>query len=1087
MALRISSPLFVGRAAELAVFDRLLERAATGSGSALLVAGEAGIGKSRFVAEVEARAVRTDALVLAGECIELAEGELAFAPIVSALRPVIDGPGGMAALEGPLRSTLAALWPSLGEAVTSSREQLFEAVYRVLARQAANRPVVLIVEDLHWVDRSSRDLLAFLVRTARRDRLLAVATYRSDELHRRHPLRPFLAELERSGRAERLDLEPLGRAELTDQLAAIAGETPPGELVDDIVARSEGNPFFAEELLARVGADGGAELPRSLSEALLLRIERLSPATQQTLRTAAVIGRSADDRLLGQVSSLDEAGLAEALREATENHVLVPVGHGMAHAFRHALLREAMYDDALPGERLRLHGAIAEALSANPELATTGAAAELAYHWYAAGDLSAALKASVEAATEAERMYAYEESTRHVDRALSLWDRVGDPELLAGCDRFDLLVRGTQIAELAGDARRALLLGEEARRAVDERVAPLRAANAEMRIGRALWTAGRGDDAIEHLAAARQLVPQDPPSIARAEALAAEGRMLMLLGRFSDARDRLEEALTMGTALDCAPVEASALNSLAIVYCAAGEYGQAIESGRRGLRIALDFDLSDEVMRAHVNTSQAMDDSGRIQEALRLGLDGIETARRLGLDRHSGDQLRVQAGWRLARMGRFSQAERVVEPAREAATTPFSVAATKSISGHLAAERGRFEPAERLLDEAWLLMQRTGGFQLIGPTIAWTVSMHLWRGQIDQARERVEDGLSRIAANEPDLIYNAELYWLAVRVEAEADARGPAKARAVEILAAMDEAIATYGGDGAPPEALAFRELAAAEFTRVIGEPDTTLWRAAGDRFRALDERYRAAYADFRTAEALALTDADVDDIAGPLRAAHTTAVEIEARPFQEQVEAFARDADAPLGLDHRSADRPSAGAEDVAELLTGSRRGPRPERLLATVMFTDIVGSTARAAELGDRSWRELLDRHDATVRREVGRHGGVVVQFIGDGTLSTFDGPARAINCAQGLRDAVKSLGIEIRCGVHTGEIELRGKDIGGIAVHIGARVAAQARASEVIVSQTVADLVQGSGMRFEPRGAQELKGVPGRWQLYAVLGTG
>src|SRR5581483_7419472 len=415
MALRISSPLFVGRAAELAVFDRLLERAKTGSGSALLVAGEAGIGKSRFVAELEARAVRADALVLAGECIELAEGELAFAPIVSALRPVIEGPGATAAVEDPLRSTLAALWPSLGEAVTSSREQLFEAVYRVLARQAAARPIVLIVEDLQWVDRSSRDLLAFLVRAARRDHLVAVATYRSDELHRRHPLRPFLAELERSGRAERLELEPLRRGELADQLAAISGQAPPREVVDDIVARSEGNPFFAEELLARVGADSGAELPRSLSEALLLRIERLSPATQQMLRTAAVIGRSADDRLLAQVCGLDEPGLADGLREAAENHVLVPAGHGMAHAFRHALLREAMYDDALPGERLRLHAAIARALSANAELATTGAAAELAYHWYAAGDLPAALKSSIKAVAEAERMYAYEEATRHVD------------------------------------------------------------------------------------------------------------------------------------------------------------------------------------------------------------------------------------------------------------------------------------------------------------------------------------------------------------------------------------------------------------------------------------------------------------------------------------------------------------------------------------------------------------------------------------------------------------------------------------------------------------------------------------------------
>jgi class 3 adenylate cyclase len=153
-------------------------------------------------------------------------------------------------------------------------------------------------------------------------------------------------------------------------------------------------------------------------------------------------------------------------------------------------------------------------------------------------------------------------------------------------------------------------------------------------------------------------------------------------------------------------------------------------------------------------------------------------------------------------------------------------------------------------------------------------------------------------------------------------------------------------------------------------------------------------------------------------------------------------------------------------------------------VLFTDIVGSTARAAELGDQQWRELLDRHDAIVRRELERFGGAAIQFMGDGTLSTFDRPAAAIDCACRLRITMGHLGVEVRCGVHTGEIELRGKHIGGIAVHIGARVAALAGPSEILVSQTVADLVAGSGVRFEARGAHELKGVPGSWPLYAVL---
>jgi class 3 adenylate cyclase len=173
-----------------------------------------------------------------------------------------------------------------------------------------------------------------------------------------------------------------------------------------------------------------------------------------------------------------------------------------------------------------------------------------------------------------------------------------------------------------------------------------------------------------------------------------------------------------------------------------------------------------------------------------------------------------------------------------------------------------------------------------------------------------------------------------------------------------------------------------------------------------------------------------------------------------------------------------------VVKLLADTAQEPHRERQLATVVFTDIVGSTARASELGDHQWRELLDRHDQIVRRELSRSGGVAIQFMGDGTLSTFDSPARAIDWACTVRDAVKRLAVEVRCGLHTGEIELRDRHIGGIAVHIGARVAALAGPSEILVSQTVTDLVAGSGIRFEPRGAHELKGVPGGWPLYAVI---
>jgi len=178
---------------------------------------------------------------------------------------------------------------------------------------------------------------------------------------------------------------------------------------------------------------------------------------------------------------------------------------------------------------------------------------------------------------------------------------------------------------------------------------------------------------------------------------------------------------------------------------------------------------------------------------------------------------------------------------------------------------------------------------------------------------------------------------------------------------------------------------------------------------------------------------------------------------------------------------------DEVEEFLTGARREHPPDRILATVMFTDIVDSTRRAADLGDSRWRDVLERHDELVRRHLGRYQGREVKTTGDGFLATFDGPARAIRCAWEINETVRQLGIDIRAGLHTGECEVRGDDVAGMAVHIGARVGSSAEAGEVLVSSTVKDLVVGSGIEFAERGTHELKGVPGEWRLYAVEGTG
>jgi predicted ATPase len=278
---------------------------------------------------------------------------------------------------------------------------LFEALLELLDRLSERSPVVLILEDLHWADRSTRTFLAYLARNLRRERVLVILTYRSDELHRRHPLRPLLAELDRVERTRRLELEPLDRDELSEALTDILGEPPVAELLDRLHQRAEGNPLFTEELLA-AGVDGRGAAPQSLRDAFILRIERLSPAAQRATRAIAV-GRALPEPLIAELTGLSGEELQEALREAVAAQVLAPRSdEGLL--FRHALLREAVYEDLLPGERSTLHIALAQALERQAAAGVDGGvevAASIAAHYAAAGDQPAALSTSVRAAAAA--------------------------------------------------------------------------------------------------------------------------------------------------------------------------------------------------------------------------------------------------------------------------------------------------------------------------------------------------------------------------------------------------------------------------------------------------------------------------------------------------------------------------------------------------------------------------------------------------------------------------------------------------------------------------------------------------------------
>jgi tetratricopeptide (TPR) repeat protein len=618
---RVSSPTLVGRVEELQALEAAWGRAANGEPAVVLLGGEAGVGKTRLVAELTTRCTSDGIRVLVGGCLPVGDGGLPYAPIVEMLRGLLADLGAEVVREfaGPSWPELARLAPGLGESPDgrpgqAAQSRLFELLLGLLGRLGQQQPLVMIVEDLHWADQSTRDLLTFLVRNLRRERLLLAVTYRNDEPGT-DQLGLYLAELDRSGRAERLELLRLSRAETAAQLVGILQTAPPPDLVDAVFARSQGNPFFTEELLTAQRA-GSPELPATVRDLLRGRVQRLPVPARQVLRVVAVTGRRVPHRLLAAVAGLDQQTLEEALRAGVADRLLVARPGQDGYDVRHALLREVLDADLLPGERARLHAGLARALARWPELADPSpvvAAAELAVHWDAAGKPARALPAWVQAGLAAERARAFAEAYRHYQRALQLWDQVPKPEEAARLDRVDLLARAADAAAFAGTVQQAAALLEAALRHIDPIVEPLRAAVLLARLGDHRRMAGAEPAALGDYAKAEELLIGTPLSAERARVLAAHARALGAMRRLHEAIPRCEEAIRVARAAGDRTAEAHALDVLGGGMADLGELDRATKLLLEARQIAEEAGDAESIVRTYSNLSGTLALAGREQ------------------------------------------------------------------------------------------------------------------------------------------------------------------------------------------------------------------------------------------------------------------------------------------------------------------------------------------------------------------------------------------------------------------------------------------------------------------------------------------
>ncbi|WP_162958455.1 helix-turn-helix transcriptional regulator [Nocardia yunnanensis] len=446
------SSVLVGRGAEVSA---LVEAVGDPGTHTVLIAGEAGIGKSRLVAEFVER-LDPAALVLLGRCPELGTGGVAFAPFLTVLRALVRELGVEAAAELlPPRPALANWLPQLavhtgGAAAEADRIRLFGEILTVLEQLALTRTVVLVLEDLHWADDASRDLLTFLAANLTDADTLLVGTYRPGEAG---PLRGLVAELRRNPGVRVVDLHPLTRHEVGRQLAALLGREPEPRLITQVFDRSGGNPLFVEALGQTPG-----DLPAGLTDLLLGFQSGLSAAAHDTVRLAAVIGSPVRHDLLAAAGELSASELHGGLRELVDRHLLLPTDTG--YEFRHGLIRQAIHDDLLPVERTRLHARLAEVLGAETASPTAGVLAQLAHHAHAAGDLPRALTAAWAAASAAPPTHP--ERLRLLEQLLVLWDQVPDAESRLGTTKLAVLEQIVDVAVATGATERGVAAADAA-------------------------------------------------------------------------------------------------------------------------------------------------------------------------------------------------------------------------------------------------------------------------------------------------------------------------------------------------------------------------------------------------------------------------------------------------------------------------------------------------------------------------------------------------------------------------------------------------------------------------------------------------
>jgi len=853
---RERTPYLIGREPALSALGEALGGGAD-AGSLVLVRGEVGIGKTRLLEEFAAR-VGGEAHVVRGGCVE----GVSYAPWTEALRRLLSSPDLVVTDDLPrrVRSEIARLLPhlSLDEAGAEGGDEsggqhlLFEAVVELLAHVTSRTRLVLVVDDLHWVDPASSELLRYVASNLGRAAILLVATYRAEDAAGERDLIAQLARLA----TRQIALTPLAEDASAEMAEILLGPDASPADVQRIARDADGNPLFVEELVAALGTTG---VPQTVRDLMLARFSGLDEPARHLVRTAAVIGATAPQSWLAAAAGLDDDATRGAGRAAVDRGLLIAGGDGTSYHFRHALLRQAVLDELLPDERVALHGAIAAALTAQPAVAVgVDRVAELARHWNAARVASAALRWLVAAAKQAEQSFAFEAAFRDYELALGWWGSVDDASAVAGIDHAALLLDAADAAGLAGHIERA---GDLARAGLDEAYAldASRGVEAAGRVYPLMWAADRAPELFDFATTTLLPVLDRADPAARARFLVSRAAHLVQYATPAEAREPAAQMMAALQGVSDPVLEARAYQVSAWCYEAYGDFERVDAEYERAAEIARSANAPSMLALVLYNHAAFKIDFPDLAGAVTL-LDEVDAlVERFGLRRYLVVS-RCSRSQALCMQGDLEGAAAAMSAIDDVFTEGFDAWYRAAGRAHVDYTAGNSEAVLRGLRPDVVGAAAPKDSELVIETEMLRADALAWNRDLEDARRAVDRAEAAVAAEDyRETCWHGRLAMVGARVEADSavaamanqsiGAIEKAEARAAEIVAAWDTAVAQL----ARPSPLidAFTKGIDAEVGRLRREDVVARSHRAAEAFAAIGLPYHATYFRWREAEAM--------------------------------------------------------------------------------------------------------------------------------------------------------------------------------------------------------------------------------------------